>query len=231
MVDQLDVPDVARALGIFNQQQDTQRDTANRNALLDLRRQGVDLQRAGLDLRREDMGLRRDAASRAQSNADRLFGLNLRKFEQDRAEADRRFGLDSRTLDFKTQKLASDAKKGTPTFQNYQRAVEDGFEGSFFDYQRQLAEAKSQGKVFGKSGAESIVAAPAAIDKAQDALTVIQQLRDHPSREAATGFQSFFPTAPGSGVSDFESDSGSSEGSSLPRCFRGAEGWRAHHRN
>ena len=149
MVDQLDVPDVARALGLFRQGQQDQLDTRNRNALLDLRRQGIDIQKEGL-------GIQRDAAGRAQSNADRLFGLNTKRFDASQANADRQFDFTKtsadRQFDLANRKLTADSKTKsanagkTAMINNFERAQQDGFQGTFFDFQRQLAEAKGGGK-------------------------------------------------------------------------------------
>lgn len=75
-----------------------------------------------------------DNAKRAQANADRAYGLQERKFKSDES--------------YNAERLAIERGKprGTSDQQNYQSAVSQGFTGSFFDYQKTLAEAKAGGK-------------------------------------------------------------------------------------
>lgn len=71
--------------------------------------------------------------------------------------------------------------------------------------ERRIAEEKARGGAVGKAGGEAAVNLPSSLQGAQQALDLIQQMKVHPGREAATGFSSIgnFMALPGSETRDF----------------------------
>ena len=117
-----------------------------------------------------------------------------------------RYGSDGRKIEEKLDRVPMTLEMRTP------------------GYMEQQAEARARGGEIGKQTGQAQINYNVAIDKADQGLRVIEDLLASPALESAVGWQSRFPTFPGSEVANYELKLKQLEGKNFLEAYESLKG-------